>query len=219
MADLVVSFNTVPNAVTYKITYSWNGNSTQTAYTTTSPWTLSEVECGTYTRTVAAICDEGETCTQYTIYNPSMYTDGDVSYTDCTTGNLTTQAVTYGANFTICSRDVPQIINGAVGATVTAGNTCGSNYNIVQSPDAVWNFTISCFNYYQVNPCDPEAPLPPNSEIRSTVPLTVGSTVVELLGSGYAGYYYLVTDTGGPQTSPVLVAVSYPNSDCNSMIP
>ena len=219
MANLVLSFNTVPNAVTYKITYSWNGSTPQTVYTTTSPWTLTDAECGNYTGTVAAICDEGEVCTQYMIMNPSMDTDGDVSYTDCTTGNLTTQAVTYGANFTICSRDVPQTINGAQGTTVTPGNICGSNYNVVQSPDAVWNLTVSCYNYYLVTPCDPGAPVPANNEVRSSVPLVLSTTVVELLGSLYAGYYYTITDVGGPQTSAVLVGTVYSNSDCNSVTP
>lgn len=215
MADLVINFDVDPSAVTYKITYRLNSGGVVTDYTTTSPYTVTGISCGTYTGTVTAVCDEGTDCIQYTISNPDMYSDGDVEYVDCTTGNLVTQAVTPGGSFTVCSRTVPTIFNGAPGATVSAGGSCGK-YDVQESAPVNWSQTISCNNYYLVSACDPEAPLPANNEVRSPIPLSVGDTVVELLGSAYAGYYYQITDVGGPQTSSVLVGIVYDNQTCAS---
>jgi hypothetical protein len=215
MANLVLTFTT-SGASSYKITYQKDGGTTYTEYTSTSPWTLNNITCGTYSGTITAICDEGENCTEYAINNPSMDSDGDVEYTDCATGNLTTQAVTYGANFIVCSRTVPQIFNGASAATVSVRGNCGDPYDVEQSTSIAWTQDYTdCYYYFKVTPCVAEAPVPINNDVYTTDSTLQIGDVVTLTGSAYAGYCYTLSDLSSA-TSGVVIAMQ--QTDCNSCL-
>ena len=222
MAQLTLTFQTTPGAVFYRIKYRKTGTTTYTTTTATaSPVAITNgIACGySYEGTIEAICQASIVCYNYTIYNPDMYVDGDVYYTDCE-GNDVSQVVGPGASFTVCARTVP-VVSSAPSATVTQGSICGEGEPEEGSGPVPWSATaVVCPTYYYlVTPCDVAAPLPPNSEVQYDSELTPGSTVVELTGAGYAGYYYAITDVGGPETSTVLVATVYPNSTCNQFIP
>lgn len=215
MANLVLTFTT-SGASTYKVTYQKDGGTQYTEYTSTSPWTLQNATCGNYTGTITAICDEGDNCITYTINNSSMHSDGDVEFTDCATGNLTTQAVPYGANFTVCSRTLPQIINGASAAIVIDGGNCGDPYNVEQSTSVAWSYNYSdCFYYFKVTPCDPAAPVPPNNDVYTTDSTIQVGDVVSLTGSAYVSYCYTITDVSSA-TSGIVIGMQ--QTDCNSCL-
>jgi len=223
MAQLTVSFTTDPSATFYRIKYRRTGTSTYTTITATaSPVVITNnIACGyAYEGTVQAVCSPGVSCYNFTISNPDMYQDGDVEYTNCSSGQTVTQAVTPGANFIVCSSTVP-VIQNMNSATVTQGSVCGTATAEEASSEVPWAASaVECpVYYYQVTACDPAAPTPPNNEVRYDEALATGSTVVELTGAGYAGWYYLISDVGGPQTSTVLVATVYPNTNCNNMLP
>ena len=211
MATLTVSFTPSQNAVKYRIKYRRVGTSAYTTtYVTTSPATIT-VDCGyNYEGTVEAICVEGIPCNLYQIMNPSMQIDGDVEYTDCVTGNTVTQAITYGAMFTVCSRTEPLALN--VPATVTnfgASQSCAqsSPINEEASGPVYWTANaIDCIFYWVVTPCNPESLAVPNGGVVKTSDSTIGiGDVVKLVGSGYVGQdpeslnCYQITDYGtGP---------------------
>lgn len=221
MAQLTVSFTTDPSASFYRIKYRRVGTSTYTTITaTTSPVVITNnIACGyAYEGSVQAVCSPGVACYNFTISNPDMNQDGDVEYTNCSSGQLVTQAVLPGANFIVCSSTVPVILN-MNSATVTQGAVCGTGVAEEASAEVPWSASaVQCpVYYYQVTACDPGAPVPPNNEVRYDEPLAVGTTVVNLTGAAYAGYYYTITDVGGPQTATILVAAVYPNTNCNSL--
>lgn len=210
MATLTVNFTASQNAIKYRVKYRRVGTSAySTTYVTSSPATIT-VDCGyDYEGTVEAICVEGIPCNLYQITNPSMYIDGDVEYTDCVTGNTVTQAVTFGANFAVCSRSTPVALN--VPATVTNLGSTGacaqsSPINEEASTPVYWTATaIDCIFYWQVIPCDPASLAVPNGLVKTSLSSIGIGDVVKLVGSGYVGQdpeslnCYQITDYGtGP---------------------
>lgn len=225
MATLTVNFTASQNAIKYRVKYRRVGTSAySTTYVNTSPATIT-VDCGyDYEGTVEAICTEGIPCNSYSIMNPSMHIDGDVEYTDCVTGNTVTQAVTYGASFTVCSRTTPVALN--VPATVTnlgSTGTCAQSSPISEEASGPVYWTAPAFPcpttntyYYQVTPCEPgTAPAVPNGEVRylGASPLPFG-TVVRLSGSTYVGWCYTLADYGALETSAISVIAT--EEDCNA---
>ena len=215
MATLTVNFTASQNAIKYRIKYRRVGTSAySTTYVNTSPATIT-VDCGyDYEGTVEAICVEGIPCNLYQIMNPSMQIDGDVEYTDCVTGNTVTQAITYGAMFTVCSRTEPLALN--VPATVTnlgSTGTCAqaSPINEEASGPVYWTATaIDCIFYWVVTPCNPESLAVPNGVVKTSDSSIGIGDVVKLVGSGYVGQdpaslnCYQITDYG---TGPAGVVV------------
>lgn len=215
MATLTVNFTASQNAIKYRIKYRRVGTSAySTTYVNTSPATIT-VDCGyDYEGTVEAICTEGIPCNSYSIMNPSMYIDGDVEYTDCVTGNTVTQAVTYGASFTVCSRTTPVALN--VPATVTnlgSTGTCAQSSPISEeaSGPVYWTATaIDCIFYWVVTPCNPESLAVPDGVVKTSDSSIGIGDVVKLVGSGYIGQdpaslnCYQITDYG---TGPAAIVV------------
>lgn len=218
MATLTVNFTASSNAVTYRIKYRRVGTSAYTTfYTTSSPAVINTgVDCGyDYEGTVEAICVEGIPCNMYQIINPDMYQEGDVEYSDCITGATVTQAVTYGANFTICSRNTPVILNMNSANVINLGSS-GSCAQYAPTPEEAsgpvyWTASaVDCVFYWIVTPCDPAALAVPNGAVKTSNSSIGIGDVVKLTGSGYVSQdpaslnCYQITDYGTGPTGVVV---------------
>lgn len=119
MATLTINFNTVANAIKYRIKVRQTGTSTYAVHEVTSgPLVLNNIPCGiAYEGTVQAICSEGIPCDRYKVFTHGP-ADGDVHYDDCATGNSASQALTGYDNFYVCSRTAP-VVQGSSGTSVT----------------------------------------------------------------------------------------------------
>jgi hypothetical protein len=199
MATLTVSFTPSQNAVKYRIKYRRVGTSAYTTtYVTTSPATIS-VDCGyEYEGTVEAICVEGIPCNSYFIQNPSMQIDGDIEYTDCVTGNTVTQAVPYGASFSVCSRTTPVALN--VPATVTnmgASQACAQSSPINEEASGPVYWTASAI------PCGVETRTITIN--YNSVPCSRGTGTISVNGTTISSYSAL--GTGNDSQDIITVAV------------
>jgi hypothetical protein len=224
MATLTVSFTASANAVKYRVKYRKTGTSVYTTIETTqSPVTINNVDCGSaYEGTVQAICFEGIPCDNYQISSTNPSADGDIEYTDCTTGTTVTQAVLGAVTFYVCSRTTPVALN-VNGVTITkmVTGSCISPSPEEASAEVYWSATaLPCPTtstyYYQVTACEPEtAPAVPNGEVRylGASPLPLG-TVVRLSGSTYVGWCYTLADYGAFNTSAISVIET--ELDCNA---
>lgn len=221
MATLTVNFTTSLNAVKYRVKYRVVGTlNYTTAYTTTSPYTLT-VNCGAaYEGTVESICVEGIPCNRYEITNTGSST-GVLSYTDCSTGLPAEVAISAYATFYVCSRNTP-VDSGAASTLTTvqqvAQESCLSPVPEEGSGPAYWTAAATaCAYYYVVSVCpsSTNTTLPPNNEVKSNTPIPIG-TVVQLTGSPYVDGCYTITANGTLLTSAVTVAQTF--SNCNACI-
>lgn len=129
MATLTVNFNTIANAIKYRIKVRQTGTTTYATHeVTASPLVLNNLPCGiAYEGTVQAICSEGIPCDRYKVNTTDGSADGDVHYDDCATGNSASQAITGSGMFYVCSRTEP-VVQGSPSTTVTkvSAGTCVS---------------------------------------------------------------------------------------------
>jgi len=129
MATLTINFNTVANAIKYRIKVRQAGTSTYATHeVTSSPLVINNVPCGiAYEGTVQAVCSEGIPCDRYRVSTNDASADGDAHYDDCATGNSASQAITGSGDFYVCSRTEP-VIQGSPSTTVTkvSAGTCVS---------------------------------------------------------------------------------------------
>ena len=129
MADLTVNFNTVGNAVKYRIKVRQTGTTQYAIHeVTSSPLVIPNIPCGiAYEGTVQAVCFEGIPCDRYRISTTEASADGDANYDDCDTGNSASQAITGSGDFYVCSRTEP-VIQGSSSTSVTkvSAGTCES---------------------------------------------------------------------------------------------
>lgn len=212
MATLTINFTSSGSAVTYRIKYRKVGTSAYTTtYATSSPAVITTgVDCGyNYEGTVEAICVEGIPCNSYQISSIDAYSDGDIEYTDCVTGNTVTQAVVGITTFYVCSRTtpVPLSVNVTVNNMGSTGSCAASSpINEEASGPVYWTAqAIDCIFYWAVTPCDPAALAVPNGVVKTNNSSIGIGDVVKLTGSGYVGQdpeslnCYQITDYGtGP---------------------
>lgn len=120
MATLTISFDTVANAVKYRIKVRQTGTTVYSTHdVTSSPLVLNNVACGlSYEGTIQAICSEGTPCDRYRISTTESSADGDANYDDCATGNSASQAIIGSGDFYVCSRTEP-VIQGSSSTSVT----------------------------------------------------------------------------------------------------
>jgi hypothetical protein len=165
----------------------------------------SGVDCGyAYEGTIQAVCTPGTSCYNFTIINPDMNQDGDVEYTNCSTGQTVTQAVLPGANFIVCSSTVPVILN-MNSASVQQGAVCGSGGQEEASAEVPWSAAaVDCTFYWAVTACNPESPVPPSNAVRTNNSSIGINSVVKLTGSQYQGHCYQITDTTSVTTGVVI---------------
>lgn len=216
MATLTVNFTTSANAVKYRVKYRVVGTlNYTTAYTTTSPYTLT-VNCGAaYEGTVEAICVEGIPCNRYEVTNTGDEV-GILSYTDCSTGLPAETDISAYSTFYVCSRNTP-VQSGAAapqtGVQQVAQASCISPVPEEGSGPAYWTAAATpCAYYYVVSVCpsSTNTTLPPNNEVKSNTPIPIG-TVVQLTGVPYVEGCYTITANGTVQTSAVTVAQTFSN--------
>lgn len=207
MAQLTISFTTDPSASFYRIKYRRAGTATYTTVTTTSsPMVISSgIDCGyAYEGTIQTVCTPGTSCYNFTITNPDMMQDGDVEYTNCTTGETVTQAVLPGANFIVCSRTFPIIYNMS-SASVQQGAVCGSGGQEEASAEVPWSAAaVDCVFYWAVTACNPESPVPPSNAVKTNNSSIGLNDFVQLTGSSYIGHCYQITDVTTVTTGPVI---------------
>jgi hypothetical protein len=214
MATLTVNFTTSLNAVKYRVKYRKTGTSSYTTINvTTSPATIN-ADCGSdYEGTVEAICVEGIPCNSYQISSINANSDGDIEYTDCATGNTVTQAVLGITTFYVCSRTTPIALNVNVtinnmGATQSCAQS--SPINEEASGPVYWTApAVACppaqtTYYWTVTPCQVGAPIPLDSNVRTTDASFGIGNVVKLVGAAYVNYCYTITDIS-PDTFGVLI--------------
>lgn len=120
MATLTINFDTVANAVKYRIKVRQSGTSTYATHeVTSSPLVINNVPCGIqYEGTLQVVCAEGIPCDRYRVSTNEVTADGDVYYDDCATGNSASQAITSAGSFYVCSRTTP-VVQGSPSTTVT----------------------------------------------------------------------------------------------------
>lgn len=214
MATLTVNFTASPNAVKYRVKYRKTGTTSYTTiYVNTSPATIN-ADCGSdYEGTVEAICVEGVPCNSYQISSINANSDGDIEYTDCVTGATVTQAVLGVTTFYVCSRTTPVALN--VNVTINnmgATQSCAqaSPINEEASGPVYWTApAVACpppqtTYYWKVTPCQVGAPVPVDSNVRTTDASFGVGNVVKLVGAAYVNYCYTITDIS-PDTFGVLI--------------
>lgn len=69
--------------------------------------------------------------------------------------------------------------------------------------------------FWQVSPCEIEAPLPANNAVRTFDPTVQLGSVVTLTGSTYQGYCYTITDVSAFPNAVLIASVV---ADCNSCL-
>jgi hypothetical protein len=145
MATLTINFNTVANAIKYRIKVRQAGTSTYAIHdVTSSPLVLNNIPCGiAYEGTVQAICSEGIPCDRYKIFTHGP-ADGDVVYDDCVTGNSVSQALRGYDDFYVCSRTTP-VVQGSSGTSVTkvSQGECSSPSPEEISAPVYWSATAA----------------------------------------------------------------------------
>jgi len=216
MAEITISFTTNPSASFYRVKYRQTGTTTYTTVTTTSsPIVISAgVNCGVdYEGTVQAVCTPGVPCYNYQIVNEDMYIDGDVEYTNCSTGQLVTAPVLTGSNFIVCSSTVP-VVNVPSGL-VNQLSLCGQGTPEEASAEVSWTATgVACQFYWLVTPCDINSIVPPNNAVVTNNSSIGINSVVKLTGSAYIGQdpaslnCYQITDISPYTTGVVVDAVT-----------
>lgn len=225
MATLTINFTISLNATKYRIKYRKAGTSGYTTVlVTSSPAVITGVDCGhVYEGTVESICTDGVPCNRYEITNTGD-DSGTLEYVDCATGNAAYTDISPYMTFFVCSRTEP-IPSGTAalqtGVQQVAQASCVSPSPEEASSPVYWTApAITCpptVYYYSVSVCPSSinTTLPPNNEVKSNTPISIG-TVVQLTGVPYVDGCYTITDLGSLQTSAVTVAQTF--SNCNACL-
>jgi hypothetical protein len=213
MATITVNFTASPNAVKYRVKYRKTSTSSYTTiYVNTSPATIN-ADCGSdYEGTVEAICVEGIPCNRYEINN-SGEDSGILEYVDCATGNAAYTDISPYMTFFVCSRTLPNPSGDAAyqtGVSQVAQAACVSPVQEEASGPAYWTApAVACpppqtTYYWKVTPCEVGAPMPVDSNVRTTDASFGVGNVVKLVGSAYVNYCYTITDIS-PDAFGVLI--------------
>jgi hypothetical protein len=228
MATLTVNFTASQNAVKYRIRYRKLGSSAYTTVLTTqSPVVINNVDCGfIYEGTVEAICTEGIPCNRYEITNTGE-DSGQLQYVDCATGNPASTDISPYMTFFVCSRTEPIPSGDATaqtGVTQVAQGACVSPVNEQASGLVYWTASsLPCppaevTYYWQVTPCEEGAPIPQDSNVRTTNSSIGIGDVVKLTGSTYQDYCYTITDQGPTGFGVLINDAVGPFNDCNACL-